>query len=120
MKGKVNEHIVGKKISELRKSKGMTQEQLADKMNVSPQAVSKWENDISCPDIVLLPELASLFGITVDELLSSEPKKETRLLPEDKKKSTEDLILKITVNSSDGDKVRVNFPLPLVAGRNGT
>lgn len=92
----------------------MTQEQLAVKMNVSPQAVSKWENDISCPDIVLLPELAALFGVTVDELLSAEPKKETRLVPEDKKKRSEDLILKIIVNSSDGDKVRVNLPLPLI------
>jgi transcriptional regulator with XRE-family HTH domain len=114
-KGKVIMSMsLGKKISALRKSKGMTQEQLASEMKVSPQAVSKWENDIACPDIALLPQLAALFQVTVDELLSAEPKKETRLLPEDKKKGYEDLIMKIIVNSSDGDKVRVNLPLPLI------
>lgn len=105
---------LGKKISELRKSKGLTQEQLAERMNVSPQAVSKWENDVSCPDIELLPKLASLFEVTVDELLSAEPKRDIQLLSEEKKKNSEDLILRIIVNSSDGDKVRVNLPLPLI------
>ena len=115
LKGKVIISMsLGKTISALRKSKGMTQEQLASEMKVSPQAVSKWENDIACPDIALLPQLAALFQVTVDELLSAEPKKETRLLPEDKKKGYEDLIMKIIVNSSDGDKVRVNLPLPLI------
>ncbi|NLO48672.1 MAG: helix-turn-helix transcriptional regulator [Clostridiales bacterium] len=105
---------LGKKISDYRKALGMTQDQLAEKMNVSPQAVSKWENDISCPDIALLPKLAALFGITVDALLSVETKKEIELLPEDKKKNFDDLILRVIVNSSDGDKVRVNLPMPLV------
>ncbi len=105
---------LGKKISDYRKALGLTQDQLAEKMNVSPQAVSKWENDISCPDISLLPKLAALFGITVDELLSVETKKEIELLPEDKKKNFDDLILRVVVNSSDGDKVRVNLPMPLV------
>ncbi len=60
---------LGKRISFHRKRLGMTQEQLAERMNVSAQAVSKWENDQSCPDISLLPKLAELFGVTVDELL---------------------------------------------------
>lgn len=63
------ETTLGKRISFHRKRLGMTQEQLADHMGVSAQAVSKWENDQSCPDIALLPELAAFFGITVDELL---------------------------------------------------
>ena len=105
---------LGKKISDYRKALGLTQDQLAEKMNVSPQAVSKWENEISCPDIALLPKLAALFGITVDALLSVETKKVIELLPEDKKRSFDDLILRIIVNSSDGDKVRVNLPMPLV------
>ena len=56
----------------------MTQEELAAKLAVSAQAVSKWENDITCPDVMTLPKLAELLGITVDELLSGkkQPQKE--------------------------------------------
>ncbi len=64
---------MGKRIAQLRKDKGMTQEQLAEKLGVSAQAVSKWENDISCPDITLLPLLASTLGVTTDELLGISP-----------------------------------------------
>ena len=64
---------LGKRIAALRKAKGYTQEQLAEKVGVSAQAVSKWENDISCPDITLLPLLADLFGVSVDELLGVKP-----------------------------------------------
>lgn len=64
---------LGKRIAALRKEKGMTQEQLAEKVGVSAQAVSKWENDISCPDITLLPLLGDLFGVSVDELLGVKP-----------------------------------------------
>lgn len=63
---------IGKNIAALRKAKGITQETLADELGVSPQAVSKWENNSSCPDISLLTEIARFFGVTVDELLSSE------------------------------------------------
>ena len=49
---------IGKRISEQRKSKGLKQDELAEKLLVSPQAVSKWENDLSCPDISVLPELS--------------------------------------------------------------
>lgn len=64
-----NMENVGLKISELRKAKNMTQMELADKMNISFQAVSNWERGNSMPDISKLPELAQLFGVTVDELL---------------------------------------------------
>ena len=63
------EQTLGKRIMENRKRLGWTQDRLAEQMGVSAQAVSKWENDQSCPDISLLPKLAELFGITVDELL---------------------------------------------------
>ncbi len=59
----------GRKISELRKSRNMTQMELADHMNISFQAVSNWERGNSMPDISKLPELAELFGITIDELI---------------------------------------------------
>ena len=60
---------LGDRIKHHRKRLGLTQEQLAERMGVSPQAVSKWENNLSCPDIAALPQLAEVFGITVDELL---------------------------------------------------
>jgi len=50
----------------------LTQEQLAEKLGITAQAVSKWENDISCPDISILPKLADIFGVTIDELLGRE------------------------------------------------
>jgi len=68
-----NKETLGKRIAALRKEKGLTQEQLAEKVGVSAQAVSKWENDVSCPDITLLPLLADLFGVSVDELLGVKP-----------------------------------------------
>lgn len=60
---------LGTKISELRKARGMTQDELADKMGVSPQAVSKWENDLSMPDLPVLIELSDFFHISLDDFL---------------------------------------------------
>lgn len=62
--------IIGKKIRTLRKNKNMTQERLAEVLSVSSQAVSKWENGISMPDIELLPIIARYFGITMDEFFN--------------------------------------------------
>lgn len=59
---------IGSKIKELRKQRGITQEQLADSIGVSFQAVSKWENNIALPDITLAPALASYFGVSMDVL----------------------------------------------------
>ena len=64
---------LGRRIAMLRKNQGWTQEQLGEKVGVSAQAVSKWENDLACPDISTLPVLADLFGITTDELLGIKP-----------------------------------------------
>jgi len=60
---------LGKRIAQNRKQLGLTQDQLAEQLGVTAQAVSKWENDQSCPDITMLPRLAAIFGITTDELL---------------------------------------------------
>lgn len=69
---------IGKNIAELRKNSGMTQEQLAETLGVSSQSVSKWENDVTMPDIMLLPVIAGCFDITVDELYGSINPKEKR------------------------------------------
>ena len=105
---------LGSKISRLRREKGMTQEELGEKLGVSSQAVSKWENDVSCPDIMALPTLAAVLGVTVDALLSDgEPERVT--MTENRDPADLDrLMLVIAVNSADGDTVRVNLPLPLI------
>ena len=63
------EQTLGKRIMQNRKRMGLTQDQLAEKLGVTAQAVSKWENDQSCPDISILPHLAEIFDITTDALL---------------------------------------------------
>lgn len=64
---------IHQQIAFLRKQKNMTQESLAQALGVSNQAVSKWESGQCCPDISLLPELAALFAVSVDELLGRRP-----------------------------------------------
>jgi len=68
------EQTLGKRIAQNRKNLGLTQDQLAEKLGVTAQAVSKWENDQSCPDISILPQLAEIFDISTDELLGREKK----------------------------------------------
>ena len=108
----MNESI-GNRISKFRKTKGLTQEALANLMGVSSQAVSKWETDASCPDITALPQLCRILGITADELLTGKTN-EVKLLPAEERKSLDQLTLRIKVDSVAGDKVRVNLPMSLV------
>lgn len=63
-----NKFNIGERIAHYRKLNAMTQAELAQKLNISTQAVSKWEQKIASPDIMLLPELASIFNIRIDEL----------------------------------------------------
>ncbi len=59
---------LGKKIKQLRFKAGLTQEQLAEKLGIGPQSVSKWENAVAMPDITTLPLLAEIFGVSIDDL----------------------------------------------------
>lgn len=104
---------LGARIAALRKAKGFTQEDLATQMGVSAQAVSKWENDISCPDIQLLPKLGNVLNTTIDYLLTGHTQ-EVTVLPRHQRKPLEELTLKIKAFTADGDKVRINLPLSLV------
>ena len=63
--------VIGLKIAYYRKQNRLTQEELAERVGVSCQAVSKWEQRISCPDIMLLPKLAKIFGVTIDDLFGT-------------------------------------------------
>lgn len=68
---------IGNRIGQYRRKLGLTQEAMAQKLEVTNQAVSKWESDQCCPDISLLPKIADIFGITIDELFGREaPPKE--------------------------------------------
>lgn len=70
------EETLGKRIAAWRRRVGMTQDQLAERLGVTAQAVSKWENDQSCPDIATLPRLAEIFSVTTDQLLGVPQKEE--------------------------------------------
>lgn len=82
------DETLGKRIVSNRKRLGITQDRLAEQLGVTAQAVSKWENDQSCPDITVLPKLAEIFGTTTDALLGitqAEPQKvlEAELITEE-------------------------------------
>ena len=62
---------LGDNIAILRRSAGLTHEMLADRLSVTSQAVSKWERQLSCPDVSLLPAMADVFGVAIDELFIS-------------------------------------------------
>ena len=67
---------MGKEIRRLRNSRGMTQEGLAEALNVTAQTVSKWECGTSMPDVQLLPQIAVYFGVTIDQLFAMAPEQQ--------------------------------------------
>ena len=101
---------LGKKIRQLRFKAGLTQEQLAEKLGIGAQSVSKWENAVAMPDITTLPLLAEIFGISIDDLfdLSTEQRFnriENRMdieneLPQDVFREYEDFL---TAQMANGD-----------------
>lgn len=108
------ETTVGRRIAELRRQKGLTQEELAQRLGLSSQAVSKWENDLSYLDILLLPELARLLDTTTDALLTGERPPETQIVPAEARKPAEEMLLKIRAVSANGDRACVNLPLMML------
>ncbi len=97
----------------LRKEKNLTQADVAEKLHVSPQAVSKWEKGDSMPDISLLPDMAALFGVSVDALLGVE-RETVEVVDPPKKGDYSDYFLRVVIDD-EGDKVRVNLPLAIVS-----
>ena len=102
----------GQRFLRLRKEKKLTQEDIAKKLNITAQSVSKWENDNSYPDVAILGDIASIFNITVDELLGREVKT-TAILEEHERKDINKLVLKVKILSED-NKVNINLPVPLI------
>jgi len=85
---------MGETISNLRKKNNMTQTELANKMGVTDKAVSKWERDLSCPDINSIPQLAETLRIPVNELLNVKGNMENSKISGDKINKIFDLVLK--------------------------
>ena len=104
---------LGKKIKQLRFKAGLTQDQLAQKLGIGPQSVSKWENAVAMPDISTLPLLAEIFGVTIDDLfdLSAEQRLNRiensldieKELPQDLFRDYEDF-LKLQLSSAEHQK----------------
>ncbi len=106
---------IGNNISALRKKKGITQEELANELKVSSQAVSKWENNTSCPDISLLTQIADYFGVSVDDLLreqeevivdKAEENKDGNVKSSDDKKN---IVIKVTQQNGKENIIKVPF-----------
>lgn len=111
----MTQETIGARIAKLRKQQNLTQDALAEKLNVSPQAVSKWENDVSCPDISLLPKLAKTLNVTTDMLLSGEEEPEVRVIPAEKRKNFDEMMLRIYItDGKDQENVRISVPLALL------
>lgn len=102
---------LGERIAEGRKKCGYTQETFAELLDVTPQAVSKWENNGSCPDIQLLPKISEIFGVSVDELLTGKkPSASTELPKVEKTVDTSKLKFIINVEKPGQKPVVVSFP----------
>ncbi len=94
---------IGKNIAVYRKNKGLTQGELGEMLGVTNQAVSKWESEVSMPDVMLLPEIAKVLDVTVDELYTLKENKPATLEGDDR-------IVVIDV-ASEGAKVKCAVPV---------
>ena len=101
---------LGTRLVELRKKYNFTQADIGEKLNVSVQAVSKWENDLSLPDYDYLIKLADLFNTSIDVLLGR--KKE--IVRQEENKDKNKLLFKISIKSADGDEININLPLSVI------
>ena len=104
----------GERFQRLRKERGLTQDAISEMVNVSSQAVSKWENDINMPDVSILLRLSEILGTTTDYLLGKEENTVTMVTRPEEKKDFSKMMLKIRVSTLKGDKVNVQLPLILI------
>ncbi len=117
-----NSSTIGSRIAEARKAHGYTQEEFSQMLDVSAQAVSKWENDISCPDIQLLPKIAEILGMTTDQLLTGKKPEnnETNETKAEAKTPVDTSKLKININILKPGQNPVNVSLPFMMVKNFT
>lgn len=109
------ENTLGKRIASLRKENNLKQEDLAQMLNISPQAISKWENDLTCPDISILPELSKILNVSIDELLVGKKElNDVKLIPQEERKELKDIKLIIQIFSDENNKITINLPMALL------
>lgn len=104
-------NTIGQFIAVLRKANGMTQQEVADRLNVSNKAVSRWERDECSPDISLIPAIAEMFGITCDELLKGEKNSSFLSDMSNKNQKTEKQINALVARTVSGFKTMVYISL---------
>jgi len=102
----MNQEAIGKFIATCRKEKKLTQMQLAEKLNITNRAVSKWETGKSCPDASIMLELCDILGITVNELLSGE-----RITMENYQKKAEENLIELQCKKDKAQKSLLRMEL---------
>ena len=100
----MNQEKIGKFIANCRKDKKLTQEQLAEKLNISKNAVSKWERGLNLPDVSIMQELCKILGITLNELFIGE-----NIIEEKYKEVADNNLLNALENSSFTLKEKIDF-----------
>lgn len=103
----------GMRLSRVRRENNLTQEDIAEKLHITAQAVSKWENDITSPDIDTLVKLSELLHISLDDLLGKKGG-QTQYVAEHDRKDINQMVFKIIIDSAEGDRVRINLPVSII------
>lgn len=106
---------IGQNITYYRKKCGFTQEELSVKMNVTVQAVSKWENDLSYPDLECVSTLASVLNTTVNKLINGEDDISEISVSENVDIKKKIFMITMGSNEDSGDKIKLRLPLQLIA-----
>ena len=94
---------LGKNIAALRKEKGLTQAQLGELLGVSNQAVSKWEQEINLPDVMLLPRIAKVFEVSIDRLFEENETEEEVEIP--------NKLIWVLTEEQDGGTLTIRYPI---------
>ena len=108
----IENKTLGERLSIARKKQGLTQDDFAKQLDVTAQAISKWENNLSCPDIMLLPKISEILGVSIEELLIGEDKKEEK--PKLSVNTGSRLKLKIKVTPLNKKPTNITVPVALV------
>ena len=106
--------FIGEHIAYYRKKAGMTQEQLSEKMGVTAQAVSKWENGLTCPDLDSVARLSEILGVSVEQLIHGDAAVPSVSVVETPQVGRRVLCLQVQTKTPEVFNVTVRFPVELI------